>query len=246
MVTSRPFAGGANFLIRADQRAQAASICEITSELESMEDAATLCAAMSWPYLRPLLELQINDAGDASGGLILLALGYARTEKIIRNFRSEMEKEFSVICLTQQGICRLNELYHYYEGDRWFAALDACVADYACIDLGAGIALGADFLTSSITNDEFDVLRRVITPDGLRYQFPNLIGISDAIIDQDVQGKNALDSRIRPSATPNVILANFGLESGSWSKRARDVAADLITDLICMDAPGRSGFVRSS
>ena len=245
-MTSRPFAGGTNFLIRADQRAQAASICEITSELESMEDAATLCAAMSWPYVRPLLELQINDAVDASGGLILLALGYARTKKIIRDFRSEKKKEISVISLTQQGICRLDELYHYYEGDRWFAALDACVADYACRDLGAGIALGADFLTSAIACDETNVLRRVITPEGLRYQFPNLLGTAEATIGQDLQKKNALDARARLRASPSVILENFGLESGTWSKSARDVAADLITDLICMDAPGRSGFVRSS
>lgn len=244
-MTSKTQVNDANFLVGAELSAQAVSAREFISELTSLEDAAKLCAAMNWPYVRPLLELQINDAVDASGGLILQALGFARMEKIFRDYRSEKGREFSVISLTEQGHSRLDWLYHCYSKDRWFAALEECIEGYDCRDLGAGIAIGADFLTSAIQYDEADVLGRVITPDALRFQFSKLKPVPRTSRSQVPRVGNVIGPLAHYRSPPKVIQANFDLHGGGWTKNARDTADDLVADFICVEFSERRALTWS-
>lgn len=235
-----PLVENPSFLVDADLAGEFACFKEVRSWLKDERYSAHLYAALRWPYLRPLMEFYNNNAVDARGGLTLLALGYAKVDKVVGSFELELSKDFSIISLTDIGMQRIDDLYFWYQKEAWFSALEAGITDYACRDLGAGVCVGKEFLAIAMEYNDTEVLQRVVDPTSLKRQFAYIEreGVINSQRRMSLEALWSPRSSCRTSA--KVVVPIFSQDSGFWNENDCDAADDVIDDLNSLDAVTRA------
>lgn len=222
------------FLVMSDAISQTAFFDRIKLSVEDSRESAMLCAAMTHPYLRPLLELYYNNGLDAYGAVLLQGLGHARREELLGRVDSNRSKPLAVISLTENGLNQAEYIRDSYCNHKWFVALEEEMTDYACRDLGAGICIGIEFLETAIEKGDVEVLRRVVDPISMRRMFQLKKG-SSGITDQDRLSLERLWSPRSPwRQSAKIIDLDFESTGTGWTSDDLADVEDFITDLHCI------------
>ncbi len=166
--------GPVGFLAEAEKAAQIAWAAAIAGDATDPTDGAMIVAALKHPFLRHLMELYLNNSVTSLGAKILLRLEFAEAHDVRARADWCRGLELAAVDLTPLGARHFEKLRSLWVGSSWFDLLEDGITDYACRDAGEGICLGREHLMTAIENRDIEILRRVVFPNSIDYQFDDL------------------------------------------------------------------------
>ncbi|WP_170516993.1 hypothetical protein [Ruegeria atlantica] len=186
-----PEGGSLNFIALADLAARKARDEVIVKSISQPLARRFVTSLLDRPFLRPLLELEINGCTSFEGALLLVGQELAHATKFRCRSQQFRGEECEALEISPLGWTTLAAEQVGLEDNRWMHLFREAIQGYVCVDQGAGICMSRPLYETALEIPDPALLERVVFINNGAKQFPHFRS-----------GANQTDIGIRQEQSP--------------------------------------------